>query len=336
MPCCLSQVMLATPLLARLGKLYPQTQFDVATSAWARPAIAGNPRIKQLISTGPGGLDREKREAIRQLITRVRKARYDTCFVPGRSALLAYIAWQAQIPQRVGLLAGGRGFAYTSAVRSPAGSQHEADAYLSLLTAAGQKPRDDPRPDMEFYPADSDRAAVTRRLVEQLNWMAEVPLAILHPGGGHNPVRSDPDKQWPAERVVLLANHLVREHQARVLLIGDQEDKALASQIAGMISSPVTSWAGELSLGEVGALAEVADLYVGNDAGPSHVAAAMGCPTLAIFGPSDPTIAGPYASNGRVTTLWRPLAKGQIFSWEEGVTVAEAAEAATGLLERTS
>jgi lipopolysaccharide heptosyltransferase II len=331
-PCCVSQVMLATPLLAALNKKYPQARFDWATSDWARPAVAGNPRIDQLISTGEGSLNQVGWGAIRQLVLRLRQERYDTCFVPARSALLSLITWWAQIPQRVGLRAGGRGFAYTRAARPPAGTRHEAAVYLSLLPAVGKDSPGEPLPDMEFYPADMDRAAVTRRLVDELDWMGEVPLAIIHPGGGHNPVLSELQKQWPAERFVLLANQLVREHQARILLIGDGQDKALANDIAGLMSVPAANWAGVLSLGEVGALAEVADLYVGNDAGPTHIAAAMGCPTLAIFGPSDPAVSGPYSANGRVMTLWRASDKGQAFSWEQGITVAEAAEAAGTLL----
>jgi ADP-heptose:LPS heptosyltransferase len=107
----------------------------------------------------------------------------------------------------------------------------------------------------------------------------------------------------------------------------------MAEAIRGMMISPAVNWAGRLSLDEVGALGEVADLYVGNDAGPTHISAAVGCPTLAIFGPSNPAISGPFATKARVITLWHDL-EDQPFSWDTGVTVAEAVEAADSLLQR--
>jgi ADP-heptose:LPS heptosyltransferase len=75
----------------------------------------------------------------------------------------------------------------------------------------------------------------------------------------------------------------------------------------------------------------VADLFVGNDAGPTHVAAAVGCPTLAIFGPSSPAVSQPYYPKGKVVTLWRDPAAGP-FSWQNGVSAAEAIAAADELL----
>jgi ADP-heptose:LPS heptosyltransferase len=89
--------------------------------------------------------------------------------------------------------------------------------------------------------------------------------------------------------------------------------------------------AGRVGLGELGALCELAGLYVGNDVGSTYVAAATGCPTLAIYGPTDPAITAPYMVNGRVTTLWRPY--DGPFSWATGVAVEEATAAAEALLQ---
>jgi heptosyltransferase I len=70
---------------------------------------------------------------------------------------------------------------------------------------------------------------------------------------------------------------------------------------------------------------------VGNDAGPTHIAAAVDCPTLAIFGPSDPAVSGPFVSRNRVIAL-RPQRIIEPFSWDTGVTVGEAIAAAEALL----
>lgn len=330
-PCCLSQVMLTTPLLAVLSEAYPAAQFDWAISDWARPAVAGNRRITELIGTGDVGLGGASWAAVRRLIARLRPEAYDTCVIPSRSSLLALIAWRAGIPQRIGLDQNGRGFAHTTRVR-PLGGRHEAEVYLSLAHALHIDPRLVARAGrMEFYPPDRDRTEMTARLVEEVDWLGREPLVVIHPGGGRNPIADEALKQWPAERFALLANHLVRRHGARVVLVGAAADRPLAEAVAGMMSEPAVNLAGQISLGGLGALCELADLYVGNDAGPTHVASAIGCPTLAIFGPSEPAVSGPYGALERVRALWRER-DFEPFSWERGVTVAETAVVADELL----
>ena len=136
-PCCLSQVMLATPLLAALSEAYPRAQIDWAVSEWSRPGVASNPRISELIDTGRVGLPDATWADVRALVARLRQERYDTCIIPSRSSLLSWVAWRANIPQRVGLNQAGRGFAHTVAVKVPAGVQHESLVYLSLAQAFG-------------------------------------------------------------------------------------------------------------------------------------------------------------------------------------------------------
>jgi lipopolysaccharide heptosyltransferase II len=327
-PCCLSDVLLATPLLAALSESYPNAQFDWAVSDHARPAIATNVRLSELVDSGRVGLPGATWSDVRGLAHTLQTRQYDTAFIPSSSSVLAFVAWQAGIPQRVGLSTGGRGFAHTLVVGPPRGEQHAATIYLSLARALGI----DAPAHMEFHPSDRARTAMTALLVDEVDWLGEVPLVLLHPGGGHNPSKEDAARLWPAGRFARLGNHLVRQHQACLLIIGDSADRARAEEVAGLISAPAVNLAGRLTLAEVGALAEMADLYVGNDAGPTHVAAAVGCPTLAIFGPTNPAIGGPYATRGHVISLWRPSE--EPFGWDRGITVDEAAAAADLLLRR--
>ena len=183
---------------------------------------------------------------------------------------------------------------------------------------------------LEFYPSDVDRTAVTALLIEEIDWLGDVPLVILHPGGGQNPARPDERKQWPVERFALLGSQLIRKQGARVVLVGGEQDRPLTQAVQGMMTTSVVDLAGRLTLGKLGALCEVADLYVGNDTGPTHIAVAVGCPTLAIFGPSDPAFSGPYAPRGRVEALWREYEPP--FAWDWGISVKDAGKTAVSLL----
>ncbi len=332
-PCCISQVMLATPLLAVLSDAFPGARIDWAVADWARPALAGNPRLTELIPANELVTAAASWHNVGDLIARIRQERYDTCFIPSRSSLLAYVAWRARIPQRVGLHVNGRGLAHTLAVRPEKDAIHEADVYLALARAIDLDPAlIAVSSKMEFYPPDADRTAVTARLIEEVDWLGDVPLILIHPGGGHNPLYTIPEKQWPPERFARLGNYLARTYQARIILVGAAADKPVADVVAGMMSAPVANMAGSIGLGALGALCEVADLYVGNDAGPTHIAAAIGCPVLALFGPSQPAISGPYTPRGRATSLWRDGSVVE-FSWAEGVSVEEAIAAADSLLK---
>jgi lipopolysaccharide heptosyltransferase II len=329
-PCCLSQVLLTTPLLAVLRDAYPSARFDWAVTDWARPAIAGNPHLTQLISLGQSPLEQLSWRELRVVAQRLRQEEYDTCFIPSRTTSAALLPWLAGIPQRIGLNVNGRGFAHTLPVTPPDTAVHAADVYLSLAGVLGIEPECIRGRGLEFYPADVDRTAVTALLVEKVDWLGDVPLVIIHPGGGQNPARPDERKQWPVERFALLGSQLMHRHKARVVLVGGKQDRPLTQAIQGMMAQQVVDLAGHLTLGELGALCEVADLYIGNDAGPTHVAVAVGCPTLAIFGPSNPVLSGPYAPHGRVAALWQEYQTP--FDWDFGVTVEEGVATAVSLL----
>lgn len=327
-PCCLSQVLLTTPLLAALAQEYPRARFDWAVNEYARPAIATNPRLSELIDTGQVGMPGGRWRDARELADRLRLEKYDTCFIPSRSGRLALVAWRAGIPQRIGLGGRGRGLAHTLAVEVPRDTKNAGAIYMGLARAMGIEAQ----VHMEYYPPDSERAQITQLLVDEIGWLSDAPLVVLHPGGGQNPLQTDLRKRWPVERFALLGNHLFRAHGARVLLVGSEVDRQATKAIAGMMSASPADLAGRLSLAALGALCEVADLYVGNDTGPTHVAAAVGCPTLAIFGPSDAARSGPYAAKGPVVLLGGQST--EPFSWENVVTPGEAMDAADRLLQR--
>jgi heptosyltransferase-2 len=335
--CCLSQVMLATPLLAALSEGFPEAQFDWALVDWARPAIASNPRVSEIISIGETDLRRRSWRQIGQLVLRLRREHYDTAFIPSGSAVLSYIAWQAGIHQRIGLNIQGRGFAHTIPVTPPPDIQDRGMQGLLLAEAAGVPWHINGNVNMEYWPAREERGAVTKRLIEEVGWLGDVPLVIMHPGGGENPTRSNPLVRWPEGRFVVLGNHLKQAHKATIILVGTAKEKALAGDIAGMMAGRVINYCGELGLGEVNAMCEVADLFVGNDAGTSHIATASGCRTLVIYGPTNPALSKPYSTRGNVYTLWRDLnemPEERPFSWELGVTAEEAIAAADAIMSQ--
>lgn len=124
-----------------------------------------------------------------------------------------------------------------------------------------------------------------------LEWSAR-PIIAMHPGsGGYSTAR-----RWSPERFAQLADTLYRDAGSQMLLIGGPEEAELHQRIMGMLRSgvPVRSLAGKSTIQVTAAVLELADLFIGNDAGPMHLAAAVGTPVVAIFGLSNSDAWGPY------------------------------------------
>jgi ADP-heptose:LPS heptosyltransferase len=111
-----------------------------------------------------------------------------------------------------------------------------------------------------------------------------------------NPVARWKTKLWQEEKFAQLADRLVLERNALVILTGGPADRGVTGRIRGMMRQQAVDWAGETTLRELAALASLADLFVTTDTGPMHLAAAAGARVLALFGPTAPWRTGPYGS----------------------------------------
>ncbi len=127
------------------------------------------------------------------------------------------------------------------------------------------------------------------------NHLDGATVVALHVGSG------SPRKNWPAERFAAVAERLL-ERDVRVLLLSGPADEAPTAAFRRSTRNPVVV-AESPSLGALVALLARADAYLGNDSGVSHLAAAVGTPTVAIFGPTDPALWAPRGAN-RVIVIW--------------------------------
>ena len=328
-PCCLGDVVLATPALAALATRFPHTRIDVAVGSWSRAALAHNPHVQTLIDTGAVGQGAYSWRDILQLARKLRAGNYDLAVTLDRSPLVGLVPWLAKIPHRLGLDSRYRGFAHTMRVTVPEKPRHEAQIYLDCTTAGWETTQ------MfwtAFYPSPA--------AAEKIAPLATLPFVILHPAGGVNPGMQMTGKRWPPDRFATLADRLASEGW-RVLFSGTADDLPLCREISARMQTSAEIVAGKLSLDEFGALCRRARLFVGGDTGAMHVAVAAGCPTVAIFGPTDPRRYGPFAPAEQVRTVWRAwqvpsggVGQGHAtnFSWENGASVDEVWQACTELL----
>ena len=116
------------------------------------------------------------------------------------------------------------------------------------------------------------------------------PLVVMAPGAGW------PGKIWPIDRFGELGRRLATERGARIVLVGTAAEADLTGPIASAVGARAVDLAGNTDLDRLIALLRRAHLFIGNDSGPLHVAAAVGCKTVSLFGPTPPA---QWAPQGR-------------------------------------
>ena len=294
-PCCLGDLLLATPALAALRAAYPHAAIALAVSTWARPAVENNPDVDTIVdcenSTGPYW---RRWSASRRLSETLRAGAYDLAIVLDRSLFASLSARRAGIPLRVGIDSGGRGFSLTTRVPWTQ-VRHETDLYLDVVRAAGAPVGVAAQP--LYHPAPVHRTFAAR-VFEEWALQDRGPVVVIHPGGGSNPGMTLAAKRWPATRYAALADRLADSIGAQVVIVGHAEDAPVARQLHMAMQHQALDLVGQTSFGQLAAVIERSDLYIGNDAGATHLAAAVGTPVVAIFGPTNPAVYGPRAAAG--------------------------------------
>jgi lipopolysaccharide heptosyltransferase II len=307
----LGDAILSTGLLHALRQACPQARIDVLAAPWNRavfdtcPAVdrvhvAPSARFARQAPGGPGRL--RWIAALLRCGWRLRRQRYDLGLDIRGELPHAALLWLCGARRRVGWRAGGGGFLLTDSPRWLPG-RHEVESRAALLQAAGI-PCDAQRLAPRVIPSDAARRWVARHWAAHPRGEAPPwrPRVVLHLGAG------TPAKCWPAAHWHELACRLLREHGARVVLVGTQEDRPAAAHITSRLPpGAVLDWTARLDFDELAALLQTADVLVGSDSAPAHLAAAVGTPVVALFsGTNDAAQWRPWGN--RVTIVKQPVA----------------------------
>lgn len=328
-PCCIGDVVLATAALSALRDALPGAQIIWAVGGWARHAVDYHPAVNGILPTGPHALPFRHWRSSGNFMWGMIDGRFDLIVSLVRSPRMGLAVLASGVRWRAGIDSNGRGFGYNLKVPvNPAHRRHEADIYLDVVRTAF--------PETGDYEANLPIAAPARQSVSEklAAYRVQKPYIVVHPGGGNNPGMRLDAKRWPPAYFASLADALADAYSVQIILIGGPDDTPLLQAVNEALRHPVAYQSTRLTFAEIGALAAAAVLYVGNDSGLTHLAAASGAATAMIFGPSDPARYGPYTRNS--IALWKPteLASGgvaaahaQRWDWtNDGIQPADALE----------
>jgi lipopolysaccharide heptosyltransferase II len=291
-PCCIGDLLMTTPLLEVIRQRYPNARLSYIAGSWSKVIAEHHPAIDEVIDCGSVGIPgRYRISDYLQFARQLRSYHFDLAFVLDRSPMLTLLPWLANVPRRVGPDSLGRGFSLTDRVpvsTSRTQLQHQADIYLDLAKAL-HLPINHPR--MLFLPTTAERQSIQPLPLSRLFRVA------VFPGGGSNPGMQLTSKRWTLSGYREIVHRLVQDLSAQVVLLGGKEDFELNQSLLAPLHLPedaVLNLAGQTPFGQTAAYLESCALFIGNDSSPMHLAAAVGIPIIAIFGPTSPQEYGPY------------------------------------------
>lgn len=294
----IGDAVMTIPAMRRLRGAFPDAHIALHCRKWAEGIFRDADFLDEIITfqTGDKGLNDLRSEA-----SQIRRGNFDVAVLFPNSFRSAALPWLGKIPRRFGYDKEMRGFMLTDRVAVPKwkSTRHEVFYYLNLVDAViGSL---EGHADARNAPADisitvsSTRRDQARGILEKLGGDPGLPIVAL--GCGSTNSRA---KRWPAERFAALASQIMDSAGANIVLLGSEDERDVAEDVIGLSDRNLINAVGRTSLDEAVALLAVSDVFVSNDMGLAHIAAAVGTPTLVIFGPTDPGTTRPFSDVAEV------------------------------------
>lgn len=323
---------LTLPALDALDRRFPEAEIVVLGRRWVAGLFGGRRSVDRVLAYESAGAHRglPGRWALARAL---RRDGFDLAVLFPNSFDAAAVPWLAGIPRRVGYPTDGRRLLLTHPVRAAArpGERHQVFRYLDLVGALGATGEAVPRLAVTAEAARAAEEILARHGVDAgATWIA------VNPGSVYGSA-----KRWPAERFAAVADALTARRGVRAVLIGSGGETPVLRSVAQAMREPALVLGGRTEIGTLPGLLRRARLLVTNDTGAMHVAAAVGAPVLAIFGPTDLEATGPLGP--RCRTVRAPVPCSPCLLREcpidhrcmTGVTVDEVVRAAEELLDET-
>lgn len=275
----IGDIILSTIVLENLKAEFPDSQIHYLTEEFAKRAVENNPFVLKILTFN-------KKDFVLSVIKKVRKEKYDLVFDFWSNPKTAQITFLSRAKYRVGYEKRGRKYAYNYLGKNGTMGKHAAEDNLVLLKAI-DIPIISKR--IIYQTTKEEKTFAEKYLYEKFPQRKELLVGII-PSGGWESKRCDPVK-W-----IEICNEIQKKYKAEFIILwgpGDEKDVKMISE--GL--KPITVISPKSTFGKLSALIEKCDLIIANDSGPMHVSAALGKPTLGIFGPTDPEAHRPFAEN---------------------------------------
>ena len=284
----LGDVVLTTPLVRALKQSLPEVEIAVLTLPFTSEVFENNPQVAETITYDKRATQKGVIDLFR-LVKEVKRRKFDAALIPHRSVRSAFLAWEADIPLRVGFTSSS-GYYFLNREVPYWGDSHEVERVLELLSGLGLEVVKSPP---ELFPGEQHHRWVVEFLNDKIdNWVAIAPGSVW------------PTKRWLPERFAQLASMVAGDLGCGVVFVGGEEDKFLSKKIAEDVRGRSLVAAGETSVLQSAALLSKCRLLISNDSAPVHIASATGTKVVDIYGPTVPDFGFcPYGEGHRIVEV---------------------------------
>jgi lipopolysaccharide heptosyltransferase II len=282
---------MTTPAVRAIRRNFPAAHISLLAKPWVAPVFALNPDIDEVMVYQAGGRHRSWIGLIR-LARDLHSRGFDLAILFQNAFEAALLSFMAGIPRRMGFTTDARTALLTDRIRSwrPLKKGHLIDYYLGLLNGAGLTLHG--RRLTLIISPDERREA---RCFLEHQGIGEGLLIGLNPGATFGTA-----KRWLPDRFVELGRRLIEEQRAHVLIFGGPDEINLGRWLAADIGEGAINLCGKTTLRQAMSLIGQCNLFVTNDSGLMHVAAALEIPQVAVIGPTDPVATGPVNAASRL------------------------------------
>ena len=279
-----------------LRKNSPSSVVDVMVNKDSEGLLAHNPFIRKVWKYDRGlvksGLFSSLRYHLR-LIREMRKEAYDIVISLSHGDRSFFLSFISGSPMRV------TNYGSSRLVKLLMNHIYHVKHYKrlhfieydhQLLWLFGIKPFDI---EMQIHIPESVNAMMVNRL-ESAGIVGRFPKVVIHPGARKKM------RQWKLDRFAEIAHRLRQKYHAFIILVGAPDEESLVKSVEEHMGFQASYKSNALSLLEMAALFSCCNLFIGNDSGPGHIAAAVDCSTLTLFGPNFPDSCRPFTPAGEV------------------------------------
>ena len=291
---------MTTPVIRAVRRNFPDARVSVLAKPWVIPVYASNPHVDEVMVYDNAGRHKMGLGTLR-LAKDIRNRRFDLAILMQNAFEAALLVFLAGVPLRVGYNTDARTLLLNPAIAlDPALKKtHLIDYYLGILKGAGLA-TDGRGMDLFISRADQDGADA---LLSGIGQNPSDRVIGVNPGATGGTA-----KRWFPDRYAALCRRLADRYGSPVLIFGGPGDQALGEQIAAMAPGCCVNLAGTTTLGQAFALINRCDLFVTNDSGLMHAAAALNIPQVAVIGSTDPAATSPDSPVSTMVRISVPCA----------------------------
>ncbi len=270
----IGDAIMALPALRAVRKRFPEAEIAIVGRPYVADIYRDQEICDQLIPYDPRGLHAglSGRE---RLAAELRAQKFDVALLLQNAFDAAWLAWRARIPERIGYARDARSFLLTKAIPLPRHGEvpaHEKFYYLELLRRAGWLDSAQDETFISLRVSEEKRRSADEFLCESGVRQGALRIAI---GAGASYGSA---KCWPPPRFAEVANRLQSEADADVILFGTAAEASVSTAISAEMRRPPIDLTGKTAIADLPALLSQCHLFIGNDSGAMHVAAAVGLP----------------------------------------------------------